>query len=383
MYSSEKKPSPVKAGKVAGYATRPPRPGDHHRWYWQIIGPGKKTLWTGWATRTEAEARAAAALLALPTEETLPSAPALPPRKATVADVLAAWIDDVCARHYTKPTTRRGAKQAAEQINRLMGGMDIETVTVVTTGKYISRRMAEGVKDRTAYGELCILRTAWRWGHKARNHGAGESFPMPPLRLSALETPRPASREDAWDVLDALSEVDAPEWAIRCYSLELVTGARPSEVWPLLVGDFDATAETLQVRGGKTGARTIYLGKGGAALVADLIGDRAPGERIVGEVAWLTVQTSAGRYIRRACKHLGIEPFPSYGLRRLAVDTNYEGAADVGGAAKNLGHTMEVGQRHYRRVNAASAQKEAARVDLGRRPTREGDAKVIPLRKSS
>lgn len=389
--SDPSKPAPVKVGRVRGYAIRPPRPGDPHRaWYWQIMGPGRKTLWTGWATRTEAESRAAAALLALPAEGTLPAAPALPASKVTVADVLVAWLDDLASRHYVRPASRRGAKQRAEQLNRLMGGMEIGSVTVATTGAYLQRRIGEGVKDRTAYGELCILRTAWRWGHKARLHEGGDAFPMPPIRLSPLVTTRPATREDAWTVLDALGEVCAPDWAVRCYSLGLVTGARTGELWALTVGDFDAAAGTLSIKGGKTGERTVYLGDHGTGLVSEMTAGRDAGERIVGDVAWFTVQTRMGKWIGRACKHVGIEPFSCYGLRRSAVDTYYAAGCDLGGAASQLGHTPEVAQRHYRRVNASVAQKEAARAALGQRPGSEeqadgdsdGQGNVLPFRRA-
>ena len=195
---ARRKPKNLKLGAVGVYVVRGPR--EDRRWYWQAsctVASKRKTIWSGWATKAEAERAACEARAALPTDLGTPDAQAKQEAEAglTVAAVLERWMEDCYARPYISPRTLKAYRDAATNLTRLIGGYRLTEMSIVETQGYLNARHAEGLRVRTAWAELSIFRTAWRWGKAARLHDE-------PLHL-------PAEGREVFDVSGAGDTVAA------------------------------------------------------------------------------------------------------------------------------------------------------------------------------
>ncbi|MCP4869662.1 MAG: hypothetical protein GY898_13185, partial [Proteobacteria bacterium] len=179
---ARRKPKNLKLGAVGVYVVRGPR--EDRRWYWQAsctVASKRKTIWSGWATKAEAERAACEARAALPTDLGTPDAQAKQEAEAglTVAAVLERWMEDCYARPYISPRTLKAYRDAATNLTRLIGGYRLTEMSIVETQGYLNARHAEGLRVRTAWAELSIFRTAWRWGKAARLHDEPLHLPAP------------------------------------------------------------------------------------------------------------------------------------------------------------------------------------------------------------
>jgi len=391
---ARRKPRNFKIGTVGVYVVRGPR-GDQ-RWYWQAtvtVAGKRKTIWSGWATKPEAERAVAEARAALPTDLGTLEAKARHEAAAglTVAALLERWIGDCRQRPYIAEQTMYTYTGAARNLTRLLGGYRLAEVSIVQTQGYMNARHAEGVRLRTAWRELTFLRIAWRWGTAARLHDEPLHLPAKTsVKMEKVHAPRP-TREQAWAVWDQLRTNGAPEWLVRVYLLGIVTGARTGELFAARVGDFDLEAGTIRIgrdrsegEATKTGARVVYLDDAAVEVLRPCVAAREPEERFIGDRARGTM-SHAHRYLRTACRELDVPEHPLYGLRRSATDAYYEAGASPEEEAAALGHTVDVAQRHYRRMGEEQARAAARKVALGARPgaeepAPEGMPNVVPLR---
>ncbi len=115
---------------------------------------------------------------------------------------------------------------------------------------------------------------------------------------------------------------------------------------------------------GKQGLRTIPLDD---ALVRALqeYGLGPPGSRVL-RCAYSTARSIYDR-LKAACRRAGVQRFAPGALRRLAVDSLYESAADPAVAGAVVGHSPVVAMRHYRQVQAKksrAAMENARLTDL-------------------
>ena len=394
---ARRRPKNLKLGAVGVYVVRGPRA--DRRWYWQAsctVAGKRKTIWSGWATKAEAERAACEARAALPTDLTTVEAKAKQEAEAglTVAALLERWIEDCYARPYISHRTLKTYREAAVNLTRLIGGYRLTEMSIVETQGYLNARHGEGLRVRTAWKELCFFRTAWRWGTAARLHDEPLHLPAPSsVKMEKVRAPRP-TRDEAWATWDALREQAAPEWLVRTYLLGLVTGARTGELYEATVGDFDLEAGTVDIgrdrergdAGTKTGARVVYLDPAAIATLRPYIEGREPEERFIGDRARSTMSHTSN-YLRRAAIAAGAPEHPLYGLRRAATDAYYDAGAKPEEEAAALGHSIEVAQRNYRRIRAEQARAAARKVALGARSVPaateadEGgeEAEVIPI----
>ncbi len=241
-----------------------------------------------------------------------------------------------------------------------------------------------------------MLRTAWRWGAAARLHT--EPLHLPPRSSIRLEkvADRSISREDAWATYDALlADEKAAEWVPRVYLFALLTGARPREIAALQVGDFELGEAYVRVGidrergidGTKTGQRTVFLDAEGVELLRPYVEGREPDERFAGTVAEGTARTGYVAAVRRAARAAGAPPHTLYSLRTAMTNAFYDAGVPAEVEAAQLGHSVEVAQRKYRKLDKARVAAGVAKVAPGRRPERRGedkgneDSKVVPLRR--
>ena len=390
---ARRKPRNIRIGAVGVYVIRGPR--QDRRCYWQAtatVAGQRKTIWSGWATREEAERAGCETRAALPTD--LGSAEAGAKHEAeaglTVAALLERWIEDCSKRPYIAAMTRKNYTAAATNLTRLVGGYRLTEISIVETQGYLNARHAEGVKVRSAWYELGLLRTAWRWGRAARLHEEPLHLPAKTsVKLEKIQAPRP-TREQAWATWDELRANSAPKWLVRTYLLGLVTGARTGELHAVRVGDIDLEAGTVRIgrdmeheERTKTGSRVIHLDDAGVEVLRPYVEGRADDERFIGPRAKSTI-SRAHNYLQAACRSVGAPIHALYGLRRSATDAYYEAGATPEEEAAALGHTADTAQKHYRRMGDEQARAAARKVALGARPTPPtpeagAGAEVIPI----
>lgn len=390
---ARRRPKNIKLGAVGVYVVRGPR--EDRRWYWQAsctVAGKRKTIWSGWATKGEAERAACKARAALPTDLTTVEAQAKQEANAglTVAALLERWIEDCQGRPYIAWRTLKTYNDAATNLTRLIGGYGVVEISILETQGYINARHKEGLRVRTAWAEMSIFRTAWRWGRAAKLHDEPLHLPaQSSIKLEKVRAPRP-TREEAWATWDALRAQEAPQWMIRAYLLGIVTGARTGEIHAARVGDIDLDAGEVRIgrdldedERTKTGSRIAYLDPAAIETLRPHIEGREPDERFIGDRAQSTI-CHAHRYIRAACRAADVPEHALYGLRRSATDAFYDAGAKPEEEAAAMGHSIEVAQRNYRRIRAEQARAAAHKVALGARPTpptSEPDegADVIPI----
>ncbi len=338
---------------------------------------GKRTtVWAGWATRAEAEKAISAVRVKLGDLDAASVPPAAARHGLTVEVLLTRWLDDLHSRPWISPNTKEASTGIVRRLSRKLGHVLVEVLSIEHTTRHMTQRQIEDkVSDRTAHGELCMLRTAWRWGVAARLHK--EPLHMPILRLSKVTRPRP-DVAGAWKVYDALHDGPYPEWALRGFLLGLATGARTGEIFGAVIGDFDLAAGVWHIHRGKTGARGVALSAGAVAVLMPEVDGRPAEERFVGDVTRSTFCSAVARHIRRACREVGVQEFTMYGLRRLAVDEYHRSGCPATVAGTQLGYTAEVAARIYRQVRMDEQADVAARARLGTRPPCAALPKGVP-----
>jgi len=372
------KPKSISSEGVSAFVIRGPR--DDDRWYWQAtarIRGTRKTVWRGWATRPEAVVEVSRTRTALGEDLDAPAETLDPAGGMTVAQLLDRWLRDCGERPHMSPETFSSYKDAANRLTARLGAYLLAEVSIVHTQKYLNLRVgSDGTRRRTAWTDVCRLRTAWRWGHKARLHDEPLHLPdRTSWPLEKIEVERP-DRTEAWKVWDALRENKAPGWIVIAYLVGIVAGTRPGETWALQVGDVDLRQRTIVVpamdhetgRRTKTGGGKVFLDPAGAAALSPFVLGRDGAERLIGDVARGTLN-HAGRYIKAACDKAEVKHHTLNSLRHSATDAYYDAELKPEIEAAQLRHSEEVARRHYRRVREKRQRAGAERVALGRRPT--------------
>ena len=391
---SPKKPKPVKVDRVTAHAVRGPHQDGSGRWYWQgqaSIAGRRTTVWSGWASREVAVVEVTAARASLGADlgapRTLAGLDAH--RGLTVVQLLDIWLQDCEARPLMRASTLEAYSAAAETVTSRLGAYKLREVSIRETQGFINARvLQDAVAKRTAWKDLCTLRTAWNWGRKARLHEEPLHLPgRTSLKLEEVNLDRP-DRNQVWAVWDEMKKQRAPRWVRIGYLLGILTGARTSELYAITVGDVSLKDSVIQVpeadsktgKPMKTGARLVFLDKAGKAALSQYVYGRKRDERLVGDVKWSYFASRAGHHIKKACRAVDVPEHALYGLRRSATDAYYDAGVDPAVAAAQLGHSVEVAQRHYRRIRERQKAAGAAQVGLGKRPGRspsEGGLQVL------
>jgi integrase len=190
---------------------------------------------------------------------------------------------------------------------------------------------------------------------------------MPAVRLPPVHRPRPTV-DVAWRIFDDLVGSGAPDFVRRTFALGLLTGARTGELLQVLVGDIDLEGRRVEIRSGKTGARSVFLAAEAAPLLLQEIAGRRADERFVGERAPASIAKATTLAIRLSARKQGFAEFTIYGLRRLAVDEYHRAGCPAPVAGAQLGHSAEVAARIYRQVRWDEQSKVAQVARIGVRP---------------
>lgn len=360
--TKNKRPEPFEVGPIKVRVVRGPHKEDPRSWYWRAVcyrDGDERTLWTGWAPRTEAT-EIAARLLAegrLDPDQR-PAGPMLDLRRATVADLLDAWKEEQRIRaglgEDWKPipggrpalgrNTALNYRSQCKALSETLGGVRLEELSARTLSRYREARRAQGRRPNVVQFELQSLRHAWSWG---REIGIAPARDFPSLGRCATEpadqhTPTPG---ELAAVLERLTG-----WPRLCAVILEATGARVAEIGALCWGDLDRKAGEVilgrHANARKTGERRVPLARS-AWTALDAWGEGAPEARILGP----TPETVRGHFtllVRRACKSAGIEAFTSKGYRRLMSRRLMQTGIDAKVYEELMGHSFEVGLRWYR-----------------------------------
>lgn len=341
--------------ELAGVTATPMRDRgeDQGRRYWRArTGSGKerRTIWTGWATRTEVEV-----VVADLVRKGIPSRPSGPAAVRTVADLLSRWRDHQEQRRKGDQIAARtliNYKQAARYWVEPIGDVAVRALTRRQVEDQLTAWLADGIAPRTVKLAVDVLAAALAWG------AARDLCPKVDLaRLSALrvrddEHVGNATTPTRSQVSSVLAHLDG--WYRDLLHVQALTGARIGEVAALRVGDWDPANRTLVLSGrdvererrGKVRPRRWPAFGELAELLQRLATDRAPDDRLVAGPPREFVP-QLGRALRAACDTAGVPRFTTHGIRRLVALELLDGGGDPRTVSDLTGHSVTVLLRSY------------------------------------
>jgi integrase len=375
-----KRPKPWAVGKVRVRVHSGPRADG--RWRWRAdLADGlrdgrevRRQIWSGWATRDEAEAL----LVALVAERGIDAPPPVADVR-TVADLLSVWTADKELDDRSAATTRARNGCADRLSESSLAAVSLAQLARPATGLPALQRWVRAYQGArsTCRSDLISLRAAWTWG---RLRELVPDAPLPDLSIEVRDEDRVATRYVPTDaevlaVLERLRErrTRPPLWPWRAIYLLWATGCRPGEIATLTWDRVDG--QILRVTG-KTGARPVAV----HSAVAAEIGTWPRDGQTVHGAAPASVLGYLHVLVERACMEAGCERWSLYGLRRAAVDRVYRRDRDPSVSGAALGHSARVALETYRTVTLGDLVSAAEEVGLGVVP--ETPTNVVPLRRS-
>ncbi|MEM6931306.1 MAG: site-specific integrase [Myxococcota bacterium] len=358
-----KRPKPIDVGEIRARAVRPrgksgPKDG---RWYWRAE-VARRMVWRGWATRTELPLILAEILI----EGTAESATQIEDI-ATVRDLLEVWLGEVVMpRGDTTESTKRAMRVCARRLVRGLGEHRLDRLGRVALDQWVAQRQRQADSALSVRNDLVALRSAWSWGQQV---GAcpRHDLAMPKVRAVNKRPKRTPTPGELAAIVEHF-EGRGFQWMATAVRLQAALGCRIGELGTLTWDQVDLTAGRITLEG-KTGRRVLLLRPDLVQLLEELPRDR---EVVLGRS--LRAVHGLNLRLRHACSALGIEPFTTHGIRRLAVDTLARSGIDIGTAAAWLGHSPAVMLEAYRQVSIEDL--EGVSRTLGHLPRGE----VIPLR---
>lgn len=357
-----RRPKALTVGDLHARVIRGPRDDGRHYWQARRYQDGKETaVWSGWGTREETARELAARVAGGPK-------PSRSGAKAqTLSDLLSYWLGAQEDRQDLQPSSVRIYTLQVQQLDRVIGAVQLARATGRTAAHHRDSRLREGGATRTVRDELKTLAAAWRWGVEVGLcQGAAPAAEVIVKPTNNHYTPSPG---EVAIVLRHL-QGEGPEWVARWVRLAWATGARRAEIGGLLWSNLNVARRTLTVQG-KTGERVIPIS---ADLVRELESWTRQGATLIGVRPSLVSRLPT--LLGEVCGACEVPVFSPHGLRRAAVDRLARSGVDPATAAALLGHSPEVMLRHYRRVTPEDLAGAAERLDS---PLPAGQA--IPLRR--
>ena len=338
-------------------------PSDEGAWYWRAvryIDGAEHTLWTGWATQEVAEANISAQVAAGNIEPVDRSSAVAIPR--TMGDLLECWMYAEEQRQDIKAKTKQVNKYYARKGKAYLGHVAIRQMQFHHLETFRDERLEANAAPNVVRGEISVIRRAWKWGI-ARQYCPNRELPRPLLKAASVRPKRTPSVEDVRRTLGALNP---DSWAFTTTLLIAETGMRVGEVAALTWNNIDLEQGIAKVPyRSKTGRRDVPLSDTLTSHLTSVRGDASSKARVL-PVAEGTILTSLSqRYLPRACKTAGVEPFTPHGIRRMVVDTLYNAGNDPTLLADYLGHSPQTAQRYYRSVPIELKRETKAKSAIG------------------
>jgi len=379
-----KRPEPFEVGPIKVRVVRGPHKEDPRSWYWRAVryqDGDERTLWTGWASRSEATeiaARMVAEGLIDPDDR--PAGPVLDLRRATVADLLDAWKEEQRIRaglgEDWRPlpggraslarNTAINYRNQCKALCAILGRVRLEELSARTIARYREARRAAGRKPIVVHFELCSLRTAWTWGREL-GQAPARDFPN-------LGTCDPTPGEQYTPTPDEVAAVleHLTGWPRLCAALLEATGARLAEIGALRWGDLDPRKKEAilgrHADARKTGERRVPLPLDLWTALELHRGKAGPAGLILGPDL-RGVERQFRRRLIAACKAAEVEVFTAKGYRRLMSRRLMRAGTDPKAYEEIMGHGFNVGLRWYRiEVGAEDRRAALERAGIGERP---------------
>jgi integrase len=363
----------IKVGRHDGNALKGPRASDG-RYYWQArlwVGGdrGRDTKAIGWLTEDEA-IETLAGLVHRGGLDAEPRGPVSKP--PTVRDLLETYMAARIAREDLDQLTKRNNTTARRRVERALGDVPLAELGLEALENYRDEAL-RGSASATVRLDLRILRQAWRWA-KARRL-VDRDLP----RVQVLDRGDGREAEKARPHIDDVAVVEAKlrerwadGWPWRVFHVIAVTGARPSEVARLTVGDVDLEHRTIRIHGKrspqtrKARIRTLAILADTVAALRPFVEGRASDARLWGPSPKSIANSLRQDHLPRACAEARVDPVKPLGLRRLATDTLRQRHVDPVVAAAILGNSPAVMVREYARASAEECEDAITRARLGR-----------------
>lgn len=383
----------IKTFRIGAVAVSPMksrgRRGD--RAYWRARRQ-QETIWCGWGTPAEAYEQVQAALvvadIAVENKRRRRSS-------ATVAEVLAEWLDYEQSAELVRSSTLEGYRRHVRHLTEVVGHVAVHAITTDTLERYIGERKRAKVNRRTAAFEFRYLNRAIRWAAETGRIDPVAQLPrIRPGKAEARQEPEPPPIESIRLVLKALGEMES-QWVRVIVELALHTGARIGELCHLKVSDIDLTlgAETMSVpdvEGCKTGGRPIPLVPAAARLVRDWL-DLRGREKLRRRPSKAFAHYFTGRSPVGARNTIAesLRDKPDWSkipgqqwamgdLRKRMVTELYGSGADPGVAGKIVGHSPLTALKHYNRPSMTARREALAALRIGEVANL---ANVVPMKR--
>lgn len=376
------KPKKIEINGIHARVIRGPRPDGS--WYWQAqryTDGSSSTVWSGWATRDDAQLRLADLVRGVDVVEEQEEHEE--ERCDTIKDLLELFLKSYRQRQDLSPATVATAKRRAKLVVSYIGSVHVERIGIAQLEDFRDRyfatkgRKADTKAASTVFqGAITVLISAWRWG-RARKHVPATDLPRPRFSVERATPAVTPESDDLWRVLDALPSVAPRSPWVHLFGLLLAgTGARPGGIASLTWESIDFQRQIIEIND-KTGRRSVPV----ADDLLDALRTYQPSEELrtgrVLPVAPRTAIDTFGYAWHKACESAGVPDCEPYAIRRAACDALYRSGVDVGTAAAVLGHSPTVALAHYRRATEADKRKAMALAGLGSRPR---TSKVVELR---
>jgi integrase len=359
--------------KVPGLVVvRGPHKDEPRVWYWRFRrgAAGSSTLWTGWATKLEAE-RTAYAILADPDDSASLTSGGGP---QTVRQLLRLWGRHQDQRlqdpHHPdgsiRPRTATTYRSCARRVARSLGDIDLRRVDA----RELRRFAGESRAPVTIRLDLTILAAAWSWG---RRRGLVPQVDLAIPHVAVVErvkyTPSPG------DVAAVLTHLEGRNrLAVK---LMAATGARSGEIAHLTWDRVDLT-NLLVTLVGKTGSRDVPISEEVAdALYEAQTWRRHRGNFVLGATP-LTVgggPSGVGYALKMACHAANVRPFAPQALRRLASSRLLAAGVPPLLYEHVMGHSFKVARKHYATTSETARRDALALLVLPR-----GEVVHLPAR---
>jgi len=353
------KPAPFSIGKIRIRAVRPPKADDPRRWYWRAMRGRKETIWTGRATRDEAEAAVLSIAIGLAGGEDIRRG--LDSEAQTVADVLAYYLGDCQERvdaGQLKETTLKGYKSQRARIRLALGPLLVARLTSREIERWVRGLLSRGAAPLTVRGDIILLRAALAW---AASVGLCDPLDLSWPRVGAdrvREKPTP-TREQVFAVWRELAPWPDEQDAFLFLAS---TGARQGELNGLLWKDVDLRNEQVALTG-KTGRRLVPIAGDCLAMLrrrrmASLSDGPVFGSRARGI-------TLCQRKLPVACEAAGVPRLTPHAIRRFVSSELIERGTDPRTYEAIMGHTLQVGLRDYAESRAETRRGAVENAGLG------------------
>lgn len=264
--------------------------------------------------------------------------------KLTVSDALDRYLKRLAARN--PATTHYDAEKRVESILKpSLGQVRLAKLTTGQINSFLDELRADRAVD--------TVNRIWALLKAALNHAWRE-------RLVADDT--------AWRMVTAtkvrgtarkvhLTAVQAKALLGHCKPAAfhalvragLLTGARYGELAELRVRDFDAAGGALEIAGGKTGARTVYLSQEAIEFFTEQAKDRAPDDLLLPKEsggAW--AKNHHQKLMVRAVKAAKLDADTVfYSLRHTHISLALLAGVNIQVLAENTGTSVRMIERHY------------------------------------